>query len=123
MKITLDIPNNAMAAAVSLLCNEPVFFSLKAYTLSPEEMRDGATITLPMSEAKDPPNRDLPQGCWRITNVEDVRKVDQVVPCKDCQFWQRHTQVNRDYGKCGRFGTVTTRCNDFCSLGAKKSEE
>ncbi len=46
-----------------------------------------------------------------------------VVRCKDCQFWQRHTQVNRDYGKCERFGTVTTNCNDFCSLGAKKNEE
>ena len=57
--------------------------------------------------------------------LEKIPAVDavKVVRCKDCQFWQRHTQVNRDYGKCGRFGTVTTRCNDFCSLGAKKSEE
>lgn len=49
--------------------------------------------------------------------------VAPVVRCKDCQFWQRHTQVNRDCGKCGRFGTVTTKCNDFCSLGVKKTEE
>lgn len=49
--------------------------------------------------------------------------VAPVVRCKDCQFWQRHTQVNRDCGRCERFGTVTTTCDDFCSLGVKKSDE
>lgn len=60
---------------------------------------------------------------WNALQNLPVADAVPVVRCKDCQFWQRHTQVNRDYGKCERFGTVTTRCNDFCSLGIKKSEE
>ena len=60
---------------------------------------------------------------WNALQKLPVADAVPVVRCKDCQFWQRHTQVNRDYGKCERFGTVTTRCNDFCSLGMKKSDE
>jgi len=69
----------------------------------------------------------FPKNEWflKVDDLFSAPTVDAVpvVRCKDCQFWQRHTQVNRDYGKCERFGTVTTRCNDFCSLGMKKSDE
>lgn len=69
----------------------------------------------------------FPKSEWflKVDDLLSAPTIDAVpvVRCKDCQFWQRHTQVNRDYGKCVRFGTVTTRCNDFCSLGMKKSDE
>lgn len=42
-----------------------------------------------------------------------------VVRCKDCKRWQRHTQVNRDYGECRRF-SVTTKNDDFCSRGERR---
>lgn len=69
----------------------------------------------------------FPKNEWflKVNDLLSAPTVDAVpvVRCKDCQFWQRHTQVNRDYGKCERCGTVTTKCDDFCSLGAKKSDE
>lgn len=43
-----------------------------------------------------------------------------VVRCKDCKRWQRHTQVNRDYGGCGRF-SATTKHDDFCSRGERRT--
>lgn len=71
------------------------------------------------------PNAEIVGANKVISRIKaaPIAEVVPVVRCKDCQFWQRHTQVNRDYGKCERFGTVTTRCNDFCSLGMKKSDE
>lgn len=69
----------------------------------------------------------FPKNEWflKVDDLLSAPTIDAVpvVRCKDCQFWQRHTQVNRDYGKCGRFGTVTTRSDDFCSLGMKKGDE
>lgn len=71
------------------------------------------------------PNAEIVGANKVISRIKaaPIAEVVPVVRCKDCQFWQRHTQVNRDYGKCERFGTVTTRCNDFCSLGMKKRDE
>lgn len=71
------------------------------------------------------PNAEIVGANKVISRIKaaPIAEVVLVVRCKDCQFWQRHTQGNRDYGKCERFGTVTTRCNDFCSLGMKKSDE
>lgn len=122
MKITLDVPSTVMAATLTIICGESTYFTIGAYNISPDEIRDGAIINIPGDRAEESPDSDH-QGCWRVENVDDVRRADQVVPCEDCQFWQRHTQVNRDYGKCERFGTVTTRRDDFCSLGMKKSDE
>lgn len=45
--------------------------------------------------------------------------VAPVVRCKDCERWQRHTQVNRDYGECRRF-SLTTKNDDFCSRGERR---
>lgn len=44
---------------------------------------------------------------------------EPVVLCKDCKRWQRHTQVNRDYGECRRF-SATTKNDDFCSRGERR---
>ena len=60
---------------------------------------------------------------WNALQNLPVADAVPVVRGKDCQFGQRHTQVNRVYGKCERYGTDTTRCNEFCSLGMKKSDE
>lgn len=70
------------------------------------------------------PNAEIVGANKVISRIKSapIAEVVPVVRCKDCQFWQRHTQVNRDYGKCERFGTVTTRCNDFCSRGIKKTK-
>lgn len=46
----------------------------------------------------------------------------EVVRCKDCKQWQRHTEVNRDYGPCRRYGS-TMRFDDFCSYGEKRDAE
>lgn len=56
------------------------------------------------------------QGC-----IEDAPTVDAVpvVHCKDCERWQRHTQVNCDYGECRRF-SATTKNDDFCSRGERR---
>lgn len=45
-----------------------------------------------------------------------MRLIDAVpvVRCKDCDRWQRHTQVNRDYGECRRF-SATTKNDDFAA--------
>ena len=42
-----------------------------------------------------------------------------VVRCKDCKRWERHTEVNRDYGG-GRRYSSTMRYDDFCSYGERK---
>lgn len=47
MKITLDIPNNAMAAALAIMCDESTHFTLGAYNIGSSEIRDGAIIKLP----------------------------------------------------------------------------
>lgn len=96
---------------------------LTAIELVMETFDGGNIITKGMSYAEmDGYNAGIDE-VWNALQNLPVADAVPVVRCKDCQFWQRHTQVNRDYGKCERFGTVTTRCNDFCSLGAKKSEE
>ena len=43
----------------------------------------------------------------------------KVVRCKDCKRWERHTEVNRDYGGCRRYNS-TMRYDDFCSCGERK---
>lgn len=75
MKITLDIPNTVVAAVVAIWCDESTHFTLGAYNIGPDEIRDGAIIILPRDKAKESPNSDLPRGCWRVENFDDVRAV------------------------------------------------
>lgn len=63
MKITLDIPHTVVAAGLTIMRDEGTHFTLGAYNIGPDEIRDGAIIKLPRDEAKEPPNSDLPQGC------------------------------------------------------------
>lgn len=47
--------------------------------------------------------------------------VAPVVRCKDCKRWQRHSEVNRDYGGCRRYSS-TMRYDDFCSQGERRTD-
>lgn len=44
-----------------------------------------------------------------------------VVRCRDCKRWQRHSEVNRDYGDCRRYSS-TMRYDDFCSQGERRGD-
>lgn len=52
------------------------------------------------------------QVCMLLENAPTVDAVE-VVRCKDCYFWHRHTKVNREYGSCFNYGT-TKREDGFC---------
>lgn len=56
-----------------------------------------------------------------LSLTDDAPTVDavEVVRCKDCKRWERHTEVNRDYGGCRRYNS-TMRYDDFCSYGERK---
>ena len=47
--------------------------------------------------------------------------VAPVVRCKDCKRWQRHSEINRDYGDCRRYSS-TMRYDDFCSQGERRTD-
>lgn len=55
--------------------------------------------------------------------IADTPTVDAVpvVRCKDCKRWQRHSEINRDYGGCRRYSS-TMRYDDFCSQGERRAE-
>lgn len=50
-----------------------------------------------------------------LKKVESGQLVE-VVRCEKCKWWQRHTDVNKDYGPCRRYGS-TMRFDDYCSYG------
>ena len=56
-----------------------------------------------------------------VTVINAIFDAVPVVHCKDCKQWQRHTEVNRDYGPCRRYGS-TMRFDDFCSYGEKRDD-
>ena len=65
-------------------------------------------------------------NAYHLTNyatliLQEAPTVDavSVVRCKDCKRWERHTEVNRDYGGCRRYSS-TMRYDDFCSHGERK---
>lgn len=47
MKITLDIPGRVVAAGLTIMRDEDTHFTLGAYNIGPDEIRDGAIIKLP----------------------------------------------------------------------------
>jgi hypothetical protein len=51
-------------------------------------------------------------GTREIDKAPTVDAVE-VVRCKDCYFWHRHTEVNREYGDCFNYGT-TKKEDGFC---------
>lgn len=58
-----------------------------------------------------------------ICQLDDAPTVDAVpvVRCRDCKRWQRHSEVNRDYGDCRRYSS-TMRYDDFCSQGERRTD-
>lgn len=88
MRITLDIPGTVVAVGLTIMCDESTHFTLGAYNIGPDEIREGAIINIPRDSAEESPDSDL-QGCWRVENVDDVRRADQVAQCEDRQFWQK----------------------------------
>lgn len=61
------------------------------------------------------PFRDMKKSVNKAPTVDAV----PVVRCKDCKRWQRHSDVNRDYGGCRRYSS-TMRYDDFCSYGERR---
>lgn len=57
-----------------------------------------------------------------LREVSDAPAADvaPVVRCKDCKRWQRHSEINRDYGGCRRYSS-TMRYDDFCSQGERRT--
>lgn len=47
---------------------------------------------------------------------------EAVVRCQNCARWQRHTQVNRDYGQCQKH-SCTMKYDDFCSRPERRTDE
>lgn len=43
----------------------------------------------------------------------------EVVRCKDCQKWYRHTEVDRERGECRRYQT-TKHETGYCDRGERK---
>lgn len=46
----------------------------------------------------------------------------EVVRCKDCKKWFRHTQVDRERGDCRRYET-TKHENGYCDRGERKDND
>ena len=45
-----------------------------------------------------------------------------LVRCKDCEKWYRHTQVDRERGECRRYET-TKHENGYCDRGERKDND
>ena len=53
--------------------------------------------------------------------IESLDAVN-VVRCKDCKKWYRHTEVDRERGECRRYQT-TKHETGFCDRGERRSNE
>lgn len=58
-----------------------------------------------------------------IRLVKEQPTVDavEVVRCKNCSFWKRHTKTEKFYGACNRYGT-TKHENGFCDKGEMRTD-
>lgn len=54
--------------------------------------------------------------------LSEVGEAVEVVRCKDCQKWQRHTMVDRERGHC-RLYNVTKHESGYCDRGERKDSE
>lgn len=56
--------------------------------------------------------------------IDEPPTVDavEVVRCKDCKKWQRHTMVDRERGHC-RLYNVTKHDSGYCDRGERKADE
>lgn len=46
----------------------------------------------------------------------------EVVRCKDCQKWHRHTMVDRERGHCHRYN-LTKHESGFCDKGERRTDD
>lgn len=49
-------------------------------------------------------------------------KYEEVVRCKDCKKWFRHTEVDRERGECRRYQT-TKHETGYCDRGERKDND
>lgn len=56
-----------------------------------------------------------------IADIVNATTVDavEVVRCKDCKKWFRHTEVDRERGECRRYQT-TKHETGYCDRGERK---
>ena len=60
-----------------------------------------------------------------VANAPTVDAVE-VVRCKDCRYFLRHTQVDTDRGDCCCYGITACRIkhiDDYCSGGRREEHE
>lgn len=56
--------------------------------------------------------------------INDMPTVDavEVVLCKDCAFWKRHSKVEKYYGACYRY-RITKNESGYCDKGERRTDE
>ena len=62
---------------------------------------------------------------WAVKTVLDNTPRMEIVKCKDCKYFLRHTKVNTDKGDCACYGIGNCRVkhiDDYCSKGRKESQ-
>lgn len=57
-----------------------------------------------------------------IRGAPTVNAIPTPVRCKDCSWWDRHTEVDKACGNCHRIGFTMSE-NGYCSMGERESEE
>ena len=66
-------------------------------------------------------------ACVLVEDIENAPTVDavEVVRCKDCKYFYRHTQIDTDRGDCWKYGIANLRVkkiDDFCSYGERRTD-
>ena len=67
-------------------------------------------------------------ACVLVEDIENAPTVDavEVVRCKDCKYFYRHTQIDTDRGDCWKYGIANLRVkkiDNFCSYGERRTDE
>lgn len=72
---------------------------------------------------------------FKITDEGELIPMAEVVRCKDCKWWEPHTQCGFDYDNdeyndyCGLlvpdddYYAFTRKANDFCSYGERREDD
>ena len=69
-----------------------------------------------------------PSECYSMEYIDKLPTVDavEVVRCKDCKYFYRHTQIDTDRGDCWCYGFGSLRVkhiDDYCSSGERRTHE
>ena len=84
--------------------------------------REAAIAWFAEYEENDPHEYISPRHIMEDLSKIPAADVVEVVRCKDCKRWWRHTWGSGDFGRCKRYGS-TMRFDDFCSYGERKDTE